>query len=124
MSNHTLVVYGYSFGDEHINRMIEDMLTLPSTHLVIISRDDGTGRIKDHYNKIGRTSQITLMIGDYLGDLKTLVDNFLPKPAIDRTTYRMAELLKMRLGVEAQNDNQHDERNNQETGMENESDSV
>ena len=114
--NHTLVVYGYSFGDEHINRMIEDMLTLPSTHLVIISRDDGTGRIMDHYNKIGRTSQITLMIGDYLGDLKTLVDNFLPKPAIDRTTYRMAELLKMRLGVEAQNDNQHDERNNQETG--------
>ena len=96
--------------------MIEDMLTLPSTHLVIISLDDGTGRIMEHYNKIGRTSQITLMIGDYLGDLKTLVDNFLPKPAIDRTTYRMAELLKMRLGVEAQNDNQHDERNNQETG--------
>ena len=27
--NSTLVTYGYSFGDEHINRIIEDMLTIP-----------------------------------------------------------------------------------------------
>ena len=33
--NSTLVCYGYSFGDEHINRVIEDMLTIPSAHLVI-----------------------------------------------------------------------------------------
>jgi len=36
--NSTLVTYGYSFGDEHINRVIEDMLTIPSSHLVIICR--------------------------------------------------------------------------------------
>jgi hypothetical protein len=36
------------------------------------------------------------MIGDHLGDFQTLVDNYLPKPAIDRTTFRMAELLKSR----------------------------
>ena len=35
--NTTLITYGYGFGDEHINRIIEDMLTVPSTHLVIIS---------------------------------------------------------------------------------------
>ena len=35
--NSTVVCYGYSFGDEHINRVIEDMLTIPSTHLVIIA---------------------------------------------------------------------------------------
>ena len=35
--NNTLVTYGYGFGDEHINRVIKDMLTIPSTHLVIIS---------------------------------------------------------------------------------------
>ena len=35
--NSTLISFGYSFGDEHINRVIEDMLTIPSTHLVVIS---------------------------------------------------------------------------------------
>jgi hypothetical protein len=94
--NSTLVAYGYSFGDEHINRVIEDMLTIPSTHLVVISYDDPLGRIMQTYAKLGRHAQITLLIGDHLGNLQTLVDNYLPKPAIDRTTFRMAELLKSR----------------------------
>ena len=29
-----------------------------------------------------------------------MVDHYLPKPAIDRTTFRMAELLKARFGTE------------------------
>jgi len=98
--NHTLVVFGYSFGDEHIVRIIEDMLTILSTHLVIISRDDPMGRIMKTYGKIGRPAQITLMIGDHIGDFKTAVDHYLPKPAIDRTTFRMAELLRSRLTTE------------------------
>lgn len=96
--NHTLFTYGYSFGDEHINRVIEDMLTVPSTHLVAIAYDDTSGRIMKFYEKIGRSSQISLMIGDHLADLETLVDYYLPKPSIDRTTYRMVELLKARYG--------------------------
>jgi hypothetical protein len=98
--NHTLVTYGYGFGDEHINRMIEDMLTIPSTHLVVISYSDPLGRIMKTYEKVCRPAQTTLMIGNHLGDLKTLVDYYLPKPAIDRTTFKMAELLKARLGTE------------------------
>jgi len=98
--NHTLFTYGYSFGDEHINRVIEDMLTIPSTHLVIISHGDRLGRIMKTYKHIGRPAQVSLMIGDHLGDLATLVDWYLPKPAIDRTTFRMAELLKARFGTE------------------------
>ena len=94
--NSTLVCYGYSFGDEHINRVIEDMLTIPSTHLVVMSYSDPLGRIMRMYSKLGRSAQITLLIGEHLGDLQTLVDNYLPKPAIDRTTIRMAELLKQR----------------------------
>jgi len=94
--NSTLVTYGYSFGDEHINRIIEDMLTIPSTHLVVISYNDPMGRIMKMYDRIGRSAQITLMIGDHLGDLKSLVDYYLPKPAIDRTSYKMAELLRSR----------------------------
>ncbi len=97
--NSTLVCYGYSFGDEHINRIIEDMLTIPSAHLVVISFDDPLDRIMSTYTRLGRDAQITLLVGDHLGDFRTLVDHYLPKPAIDRTTFRMAELLKARWGA-------------------------
>ena len=67
--NSTVVCYGYSFGDEHINRVIEDMLTIPSAHLVIIAYDDPLGRIMRHLRATGQTAQVTLLIGDHLGDL-------------------------------------------------------
>lgn len=97
--NSTLVTYGYSFGDEHINRVIRDMLTIPSTHLVVMSYDDPLGRIMNSYQDFGRPSQISLLIGPALSDIRTLTDNFLPKAAIDRTTFRMSELLKQRFGT-------------------------
>ena len=92
----TLVLYGYGFGDEHINRVIKDMLTIPSSHLVIISYSDEGDRIKRFYEEAKRPAQISLMIGEHFGDLKTIVDGYLPKPAIDRATFRMVELLKSR----------------------------
>ena len=52
--NSTLVCYGYSFGDEHINRVIEDMLTIPSAHLVAISHGDPLGRIMAHIRETGQ----------------------------------------------------------------------
>ncbi|MDR8105060.1 SIR2 family protein [Burkholderia cenocepacia] len=94
--NSTLVTYGYSFGDEHINRVIRDMLTIPSTHLVVISFDDPLGRIMKTYAELGRPPQISLMIGPALADLQKLTENFLPKAAIDKTTFRMSELIKQR----------------------------
>lgn len=97
--NSTLICFGYGFGDEHINRVIEDMLTLPSAHLVVISHSDRLGRIMKTYESLGRRAQITILLGKHLGDFKSLVDNYLPKPAIDRTTFRMAELLKARWGA-------------------------
>ncbi|WP_263418402.1 SIR2 family protein [Terriglobus albidus] len=99
--NSTVVCFGYSFGDEHINRVLEDMLTIPSTHLVVISHGDPLRRIIALYEKMGRPAQITLMIGDHLGDFRSLVDNYLPKPSIDRTTFRMADLLKARWTVKS-----------------------
>jgi len=98
--NSTVVTYGYSFGDEHINRVLEDMLTIPSTHLVIISRSDPLDRIMKTYEKLSRPDQITLLIGSHFGDLQALVNHYLPKSAIDRTSIRMAELLKSRYGFE------------------------
>lgn len=105
-ANSTVVVYGYSFGDDHINRIIADMLTIPSTHLVIISFDDQGDRIKRfYYEEVKRPAQISLLIGKHFGDLKTLIDNYLPKPAIDRTTIKMADLLKTRGIVTQHNKN-------------------
>ncbi len=96
--NSTLVTYGYSFGDEHINRVIRDMLTIPSTHLVVISMDDNLGRIQALANE--RKSQVSILVGPQLADLQILTEHFLPKAAIDRTTFRMAELLKQRYGTD------------------------
>jgi hypothetical protein len=96
--NSTLFTYGYSFGDEHINRIIEDMLTIPSTHLVIISQNDSLGRIKEMYKRLKRSTQITMLIGPVLADLETLTSRFLPKASIDKATFRMNELLSKRMG--------------------------
>jgi hypothetical protein len=94
--NSTLVTYGYSFGDDHINRIMRDMLTIPSTHLVLISYNDPLGRIIDAYDKLRRPSQISLLVGPALAELATLTENYLPKAAIDKTTIRMSELLQQR----------------------------
>lgn len=97
--NSTLVTYGYGFGDDHINRVIKDMLTIPSTHLVIISYDDPIGRIMKFYDEVSRDAQMTIMVGPEFGDLSKLIKNYLPKAAIDTTTYKMSELLQHRLGT-------------------------
>lgn len=99
--NSTLVTYGYSFGDEHINRVIRDMLTIPSTHLVVIAYSDAPlGRIMKAYEEWGRSSQISLLIGPELADLTILTEHYLPKASIDKTTFRMSELLKQRWGTQ------------------------
>lgn len=116
--NSTLVTYGYSFGDEHINRVIRDMLTIPSTHLVIVSRDDRLGRIMETYRELGRPSQISLLIGPALADLAKLTEYFLPKAAIDKTTYRMSELLKQRWGAQQSEEKQDREKENASEGGE------
>lgn len=102
--NNTLVTYGYSFGDEHINRIIRDMLTIPSTHLVIIAYGDELGRIMNLYNELGRDSQVTLLAGPELADIENLVQYYLPKAAIDKTMLKMGELLTQRLPLKP-NDN-------------------
>lgn len=97
--NSTLVTYGYGFGDEHINRVINDMLTIPSTHLVVISYNDPIGRILKFYYEAAHCTQMSVLIGKNLGNITNLVNDYLPKSAIDRTTIRMAELLQHRIGA-------------------------
>jgi hypothetical protein len=72
------------------------MLTIPSTHLVIISYSDPGKRISRFASTVGRAAQISLLLGSHFGDLATLVSNYLPKPAIDLISYRRTEILKNR----------------------------
>lgn len=94
--NAVVLTYGYGFGDDHVNRVLRDMLSMPSTHLIVISYDDAGGRLKAFQDLVGHEAQITLLVGSHFGDLATLVKYYLPKPAIDRTTWRMVELLNRR----------------------------
>ncbi|HIJ32682.1 MAG TPA: fibronectin-binding protein (FBP) [Gammaproteobacteria bacterium] len=116
--NSTLVTYGYSFGDEHINRIIRDMLTIPSTHLVIISYNDPLDRIMKMYKSLGRPSQISLLIGPELSELARLTEHFLPKAAIDKTTFRMGELLQRRMGAEGRQNNEEQQSKEAQQGDE------
>lgn len=92
--NAVVVTYGYGFGDDHVNRILLDMLTIPSTHLVVIaySADD---RLKTFFQKT-RNAQVSLLIGPHFADLSMLIENYLPKPALDYITGRMTELMKHR----------------------------
>ncbi len=92
--NAVVVTYGYGFGDDHVNRVLLDMLTIPSTHLVIVAYT-GNDRLKAFCAKT-RDAQVSLLVGEHFADLGTLVENYLPKPALDYITARMTELMKHR----------------------------
>ncbi|OZI26030.1 fibronectin-binding protein (FBP) [Bordetella genomosp. 9] len=97
--NSVLVIYGYGFGDDHVNRVLLDMLSIPSTHIVIIAfgtKAESSARARSFYNNAARPAQISLLVGEHFAHLENLVTHYLPKPAIDFITSRMAELLKHR----------------------------
>lgn len=94
--NAVLVTFGYGFGDDHINRIIRDALTIPSTHLVIISFDDPGGRVSRFCARVGSDAQLTILLGSHFGDLTTLVRHYLPKPALDSARARKTGLLQRR----------------------------
>ena len=96
--NSVVVTYGYGFGDDHINRVLLDMLSVPSAHLVIIAFDLDD-RIKGFLAQT-RPAQASLLAGRHFGSLQRLVDDYLPKPALDYITGRMSELLKNRAFTE------------------------
>ena len=93
--NSAIVTYGYGFGDSHINRIIADMFTIPSTHLVIIAFSDPGDRVQKFLRDKNK-AQYTLLMGSHFGDLEQLVDNYLPKSAIDRLTIKMKDLIGKR----------------------------
>ena len=92
--NAVVVIYGYGFGDDHVSRVLLDLLTIPSTQIVIMAyvADD---RLRAFIERT-RDAQVSLLIGPHFGDLETLVANYLPKPALDYISGRVTELLRRR----------------------------
>ena len=45
---------------------------------------------------VNKRAQISLLLGSHFGDLETLVQNYLPKPAIDQITIRKTKLEEQR----------------------------
>jgi hypothetical protein len=80
--NATLVTYGYSFGDDHINRIIRDMLTIPSAHILIIAYSDDGERISKFADSYRRTGQVSVMLGPSFADIGRLTEEWLPWPGI------------------------------------------
>ena len=108
--NATLFVFGYSFGDDHINRIIRDMLSISSTHLVVMSwdscggaeedKDKPTpyveGRLERFCRKAGHEDQITLLIGKHFADLNTLTKRYLPRTLVEPIRKREADVRESR----------------------------
>lgn len=92
--NSTLFTYGYGFGDTHINKIIKEMLMVPSTHIVIISYQ-ADERLKSFLESVNM-AQITLLLGEEFASLEKLVDYYLPKAAIDMLTTTASKLLEAR----------------------------
>lgn len=87
--NGVAVTFGYGFGDDHINRVIRDMLTLRSTHLLVIAYDDPGSRIATFLGGVA-PEQYSLLLGSHFGDLGTLVDHYLPQPGSEQLLLRQA----------------------------------
>lgn len=91
-----LITYGYSFGDDHINRVISDMLTIPSTHLLVISYDDRSGRIRRFVSDHGSSGQVGLLLGKTMAKLESLVSEWLPRPSAEFLLHTKAQICRDR----------------------------
>lgn len=94
--NSVLVTYGYGFGDSHINKVIKEMLSIPSTHMVIIAYA-ADERLIAFLQEIN-LDQITLICGKEIASIDKLASFYLPKSAIDKISLTVSKLLKDREG--------------------------
>ncbi|WP_342661759.1 hypothetical protein Rruber_05589 (plasmid) [Rhodococcus ruber] len=93
--NTTLVTFGYGFGDSHINRVIGDMLRVPSTHLVVISRDPLAALDSFKNRTLYPEGQTTELIGPGVGGLDEF-SMFLPSLTSDRVLDAQFDYLNRR----------------------------
>ncbi len=94
--NATLFIYGYGFGDDHVNRVIKEMLTISSTHVVIVSFNECDGRLETFCRKAGHEDQISLLVGKHFGDLGILAKHYLPCTLVEAIRHRRTEAKEVR----------------------------
>lgn len=111
--NSSLVIFGYGFGDSHINSIILDMMSIPSTHLVVIAYEPKCQRLQS-FIKDCNCSQLTLLAGKHFGDIRILTENYLPKSAIDRITDRYFRIKEKRDVAVKETENIKGEKSNAE----------
>jgi hypothetical protein len=72
-----LIIYGYSFGDYHINRIIYEALSIPSFQLIIVSFGwtDGIKNLYDHFKE---EPSVGFIIGKDYANWETFVTKILP----------------------------------------------
>lgn len=97
--NTTLVTFGYGFGDGHINRVIADMLRVPSTHLVVVSRDPLSALDSFKARTLFPVSQTTELLGPDVGGLEEF-SSLLPAITSDRILEAQFEYLNKRSKLE------------------------
>jgi len=66
------------------------MLTLRSTHLLVIAFSDAGDRTARFLSDVAR-EQYSLLFGPHFGDLGTLVDHYLPQPGSEQALLREAD---------------------------------
>ena len=88
--NSVLVCYGYGFGDSHINHIITSMMSIVSTHLIVIDIARENVKRADVLRTVP-PQQLTTIYGEDAGDLAYLSDHLLPKFSHNRHRERANE---------------------------------
>jgi len=76
-----LITIGYSFNDEHINRIIWEALSIPSFNLVIVAYSkNGIEKIKEKFTSSDEVldTRITFIAGEPFGDFRNFTQKLLP----------------------------------------------
>jgi len=93
-----LVTLGYSFGDEHINRIIYEAFSIPSFNLIIVGHTKKS--IEEIRTKIGDDERVTYIGGESFGDFKNFVEKILPSVSQMELEERIIKTLKRLLPEE------------------------
>ena len=72
--NSTLIVMGYSFGDDHINRVILNALAIPTFRLIIFGNSANIDKLKE----IGDTRITIINSPDKIHYFKNIVSDVMP----------------------------------------------
>jgi len=93
-SNSVLIVMGYSFGDEHINRLIYNALAVPTFRLVVF----GSSKNINKLNELGDSRIVIINSEDKIYYFENLVDKVFPNASEELVEEMRVREVTRRLG--------------------------